>query len=105
MTAAILRPGSTEERLLPGDFGLTNSSFILTRSLKRRKADHTGGSHPQERSERKGSHDRPAPLRRVVEPAMIERLERIGSAYENTSYLQPWDGRRPDDVPAATRHA
>jgi len=44
MTATILIPGSTDERLFPGDFGL--SFFILPFSLSREKADHTRGSHP-----------------------------------------------------------
>src|ERR1017187_4911611 len=152
MTATILTPGSTEERLFPGDFGL--SFFILltspsrqkSRSYRRqqstgtiraegipgrpaaqrsvfslvisacpfssfllplagKKADHTGGSSPQERSERKGSHDCPAPWRRMTGPATIQLLNRIGDTNENTGYLQPRYGRRPDDVPAATRHA
>src|ERR1035441_5915035 len=103
MTATILTPGSTEERLFPGDFGL--SFFILLPPLGRKKADHTGGSSPQERSERKGSHDCPAPLRRMIGPATIQRLNRIGGTNENTGYLHTRYGRRPDDVPAATRHA
>src|SRR5674476_547123 len=79
-------------------------SFFSSR-LTGEKPDHHRARGPQERCQRKGTRPGPPRRWRVAGPAIIQCPQRNGSAHENTCYLQPWDGRCPDDVPTAAGHA